>query len=349
MKDVPENNSEMQAIEATAGVWLSLRDRGMTPTETAAFMQWLQQDARHAKVFEGLDQAWRELDQLSAVVLPNARPNADSLAPRYRRRLAKAPLFACAAIAALAMICFTLWLEHPEKHFAETAIGAFQKVDLPDGSVAQLNTDSAIDVNMDGPERRVRVVHGEVDFAVHKDATHPFVVTADGVQVIAVGTAFNVRADPKRLEVIVTEGKVRLHQVHQAKRSTQPLTVDPENPSLAAGEKASIDTRDIDVRSLSESMRVAKISESEIRRVLAWQERRIEFDATPLNDVASEFNRYNRIKLVVTDSSLAAQTFSGTFRADGYNAFVNILEQNFGVKAVRVGDEVRLDKVGSNQ
>jgi len=29
------------------------------------------------------------------------------------------------------------------RHTAETAVGAFQKLELPDGSVAQLNTDSA--------------------------------------------------------------------------------------------------------------------------------------------------------------------------------------------------------------
>ncbi|HEU5077661.1 MAG TPA: FecR domain-containing protein [Opitutaceae bacterium] len=343
-RDDSHSDAERQAIEATAGVWLSLRDRGMTPGETEAFVRWLQADTRHASVFEGLDQAWRQLDQLSASVLPNTRPNPDSLAPRFRRRLAKTPVFSMAAAVALALVCAALWLQRPQKHFAETAVGAFQKVDLPDGSVAQLNTDSAIDADMSGPERRVRVVRGEVHFSVHKDAVHPFVVTAEGIQVIAVGTAFNVRTEPKSVEVMVTEGKVRLNQADYPKLADSRHGAESESPPLSAGEKASIDIDHISERRIADAMKVAKVSASEIRRVLAWQERRIEFDSTPFNEVAAEFNRYNRVKLVVTDPALGSQTFSGTFRADGYNAFVAILEQNFGVRVTREADQVLLAK-----
>jgi len=58
--------------------------------------------------------------------------------------------------AAFAVVCLSLWSLRSPHHFAETAVGAFQRVDLPDGSVAQLNTDSSIDADMSGAERRLR-------------------------------------------------------------------------------------------------------------------------------------------------------------------------------------------------
>src|SRR5260370_1274200 len=56
----------------------------------------------------------------------------------------------------------------------------------------------------------VRLTRGEAHLAVAKDSSRPFIVTAGGVSVRAVGTAFNVRRVEQRVEVFVTEGKVRI-------------------------------------------------------------------------------------------------------------------------------------------
>ena len=44
----PSDRPPLEAIEAAAAAWLSLRDRGMSPDETTGFLRWLQQDPRHA-------------------------------------------------------------------------------------------------------------------------------------------------------------------------------------------------------------------------------------------------------------------------------------------------------------
>jgi transmembrane sensor len=80
----------------------------------------------------------------------------------------------------------------------------------------------------------------------------------------------------------------------------------------------------------------------QVQRALAWQERRLEFDAVPLAEVVREFNRYNRRQLVISDPQLAAKRFSGTFRADGYETLVRLLEDDFGVTATRSGREIVL-------
>ena len=87
---------------------------------------------------------------------------------------------------------------------------------------------------------------------------------------------------------------------------------------------------------------VAKVDASAIQRALSWQERRLEFDAVPLAEVAREFNRYNRRQLVIADPALAAKRFSGTFRADSYEPFVRLLEDDFGVVAMRTEHAITL-------
>lgn len=334
-RDPSKSDSHRQAIEATAAVWLSLRDRGMTPAETEGFVRWLQEDEEHAAVFASLDQTWGEFDRLAAVLKPGASASPDTLAPRYRRRFAKLPLAALSAAAALAIVCFGIWELRGPRYFAETPVGGLQKVDLPDGSVALLNTDSAIDVDMADNLRRVRVVRGEVNFSVRHNAEHPFVVSVDGVQVRDVGTVFDVRSRSATVEILVTEGSVDLQT------ATAPAADGKPSAPLVAGERAVVLAAK-GVAAPAGKLTVSHLSDEEMRRALAWQERRLEFDATPLGEVVAEFNRYNRTKLVVADSQLAARPFSGTFRADGYEALVGLLEDDFGVVATRRGGEIFL-------
>lgn len=335
-----------ELIEAAAAAWLSLRDRGMSAAETAEFVRWLQQDPQHAAVFAELDQVWKDFDRLGAVPATSAgvsEPDGDLLAPRVRpRRHRTLAWTALGAAAAAAMVLLTFFQIRAPRPTAETAVGAFQKLDLPDGSVAQLNTDTAIETNFSARERRVRVVRGEVFFTVTKDPSRPFIVTAGAVAVRAIGTAFNVRQRESAVEVLVAEGRVRVDDATKGQSLLAPVGDSVEPSVLVAGERAVVV---VPARSSAASPVVAKVEKvtaSEVQRALAWQERRLEFDSTPLADVVREFNRYNRRQLVIADAQLAAKRFSGTFRADGYESLVRLLEDDFGVSAMRGEGEIVL-------
>ena len=334
----PDSNPEL--IEATAAAWLSLRDRGLTAAETAAFMHWLQEDAQHAAVFAELESVWKDFDRLSAVPVATTPPlsvDADLLAPRTRTRRHRTWAWASVAVAAAAAIAFVFVSQtRTPAHTAETAVGAFQKFDLPDGSVAQLNTDSAIDTDFTPQERRVRVVRGEVFFNVAKDPARPFIVTSGPVSVRAVGTAFNVRQNAASVEILVTEGRVRVDHANDGRSLLPAASPSAEPTLLVAGDRALVPATTAAVA------KIEAVSAAAAQRALAWQERRLEFDAAPLADVVAEFNRYNQRRLVIADAALAARRFSGSFRSDGLEPFVRLLEDDFGVISERGEREIRL-------
>ncbi|MBC7369209.1 MAG: FecR domain-containing protein [Undibacterium sp.] len=337
----PDPMPSPEVIEAAAAAWLSLRDRGLSAAETAEFVRWLQQDPQHAAVFAELDSVWKNFDRLGAVAAPTtAAADADALAPRPRVRRPPALAWGAAALAAAALVTLALVTTRAPRHTAETAVGAFEKFDLPDGSVAQLNTDSAIDTDFTPTERRVRIVRGEVFFTVTKNPARPFIVTAGAVAVRAVGTAFNVRRRDTAVEVLVTEGRVRVDDSHLGQSLLPAPAASAEAPLLIAGERALVAERA--AGSAPELATVAKVDPSAIQRALAWQERRLEFDATPLAEVIAEFNRYNRRRLVIADPALTGKRFSGTFRADSVEPFVRLLEEDFRVTAVRGENEIVL-------
>jgi transmembrane sensor len=158
-----------------------------------------------------------------------------------------------------------------------------------------------------------------------------------------VGTAFNVRRHSDAVEVLVTEGRVRLDDVRhgQAPLSAEDISRTVELPELAAGERARVPVTDEEMSPPGKAT-VARVTSVAVQQALAWQERRLEFDSVPLADVAREFNRYNRQQLVIADEELARRRFSGTFRADGYESLVQLLEADFGVSRTNEANAIVL-------
>ena len=83
---------------------------------------------------------------------------------------------------------------------------------------------------------------------------------------------------------------------------------------------------------------VEKISPEIVRAALAWQERKLVFADTPLREVVAQFNRRNRLQLVIADAVLAERPVGGTFAADNAEGFVRLLESSGAVAVERRGE-----------
>jgi transmembrane sensor len=340
----PITGPDADAIEAAAAVWIARRDAGLSETETAAFISWLQQDSRHAEMFAELNAAWKSFDRVAKVRPVGAvQANPDLLAPRGRRSHRR--LWAAAVLTAAAAVVFlaVAWPRVPApaglRQNLVTAVGVLQRTELPDGSIVQVNTDSAVEVQYTATERRVRLVRGEAHFTVAKNPGRPFIVSAGQVAVRAVGTAFNVRLRSASVEVLVTEGRVQVNDSVQG-GSLLMAQSDAETPLLVEGQRALIPTQAVTGRAAAAVFPLAPV---EISRAMAWRERRLEFYNVPLREVVAEFNRYNTHQIVIDDSRLIELPITSTFRPDGYPEFLRLLEGNkLGIVADRSEDRTVL-------
>lgn len=307
-----------------AGRWLARRDRGFTAGEQDAFSDWLAADPRHRAAFRRLDRAWSSLDSLAAwQPAESADPNPDLLAPgRARRGFSRGWFAGVCAIGAAAAVAALVFRgpesapPSPEPAPGLRVIPEPEKQFLVDGSLAEINHGSRLEVDFRDHERRLRLRAGEVHLSVVKDAARPFVVEVDGVLVRAVGTAFNVRRDQQGLEVLVTEGAVEV-----ARAAAAPVRV-------TRGERARIEPGRDPV--------VTPESPGVIAQELAWRGVRLEFEGTPLRAVVAEFNLRNSRQLVIGDAAAGRVGVSGTFRADEPEAFARLLEAGFGLTVERL-------------
>lgn len=351
------------AQEQAALEWLARLDRGLTPEQEAEFERWLAGNPQHAEAFGEFDGTWSLLNRLRET--PEAagargRPDPDVFAPR-RTRWSRARRWALplAAAAVIAGGVLARWSASPgaSRGGAELTLAAAsdasapRRVALPDGSTIQLNRASGIEVRFSAAERRVVLVRGEAHFTVAGDPARPFIVRASGVDVRAVGTAFNVRLQPEAVEVLVTEGKVRVHdeQGRGLLRADLPVaSVGAAEARPAGGERALVAGEKVTIALALQSSAVPRratpvaVAAIDIDRALAWQARQLEFVSAPLAEMIAEFNRHNRQQIVIEDPGLAQQRFGGTFLPDDVAGFVRLLEAHFGVVAERGPDKIVL-------
>lgn len=290
----------------------------------------------------------------------------DGALPNPARRFSSLSQFAAAASVAVALVAgFAVYSESRsptfdapvdgqmqqlsdarDPNFYTTAIGEQRSIALEDGSIVYMNTNSQMRATMTATGRRIDLLRGEAMFEVAHDTDRPFRVFAHGSMAQAVGTKFNVETTVKGINVVVVEGRVlvlnkadkpTLHRadIRSANRAnSKPL--DSQTSSLTVGGQSSGSNPVMllagDQASLGVSLKSPQVTHANIAAVTSWRMRQLLFEHEGLASIASEFNRYNRKKLVLSDSSIADMRFSGLFSADDPDSFTDFLALTAGVE-----------------
>ena len=315
-----------ETLDESASAWLCEREEGFTPGRADAFNAWRQSHPRHEAAVRRVEQILTLLDDLPKVRVPlEARlaAEAESFPSKRPAKRLKFPKVAWSAgVAALFAVAGLLrWMQPAPTDVIDhytTSADVQRRIALSDGSLVDLNSGSDVKVAISAGQRRVTLNRGEAHFEVAHDSRRPFLVTAGGVTVRAVGTAFNVKMEAGSIDVLVVEGKVEVSH-EEAPAETAPDT----RPQVAAGELTRVSRKDpVAVPS------VEKMEDESIRSILAWQKRMIPFVNLPLRDLVTQFNRRNPTQLVLGDPGLGDRPVGGMIAMDQLDAFVRLLEQD---------------------
>jgi transmembrane sensor len=339
------DHDELDRIEQSAAEWLAERGEGMSRRRRQEFTAWQASDPRHAAAVARLEAACallEELPQVRSQLLPVfSFPGAEQeMSPRsaVRRWRWGWAAGAAAAFVVLAVLGWRLAFAPDATREYATSDGGYNRVVLADGSVVELNANTVLRVAFTAGERRVALEAGEAYFTVAHDVARPFVVRAAHLAVRAVGTAFNVRRGGEAVEVLVTEGRVQLGALAGAAVDVaSPMT--PVLATLGANERLAVPPPERKTAGPGHVPPVVERVSSEVLRAsLAWQERKLVFANTPLREVVAQFNRRNRVQLVLGDALLAERPVGGTFAADNVEGFARLLETSGAITVERRGE-----------
>lgn len=195
-----------------------------------------------------------------------------------------------------------------------TAIGQQHSLTLADGSQAVLNSATHLRIEQRLRSRQIELVQGEATFTVIH-AAKPFIVRSQGVEVLDIGTVFNVRSDNRGVAVAVLEGAVEV-----SAQQSDPLHLDGGQQVLArAG-------------------RVGAVESADLARVTAWRQGKLRFDGTPLSEVIADIQRYRQAPVRLADPRLGTLRVSGEFDSAAVESLIDLLPAILPVLMTRSGD-----------
>ena len=291
-------------IQDQAADWAVKLDAGPLEHEAQTrFDAWLAGDSRSRGAL------LRAQAGLSLMLAPDIEGGAVVRPGRLdRRALIGGISAAAAAVGALVLIPVLSGRRY------STDIGEIRRVPLADGSLAAINTNTEIAVDLQPNRRAVRLDRGEAWFQVAKDPSRPFVVMAGATRVRAVGTAFSVRRRAMGAEVLVTEGVVEVWSgnggaTRKVSAGNQIFVSDQAGPAKALHRPLEMD------------------------RALAWRDGQIVLDGDTIAAAVSEFNRYNTRKIVITDPQLEGRRIVGWFHTNEPESFARAVaaSENAGI------------------
>lgn len=233
--------------------------------------------------------------------------------PMPRQRVAP---FAFAMAATVLVAIVAAWFVWMTPQTFETGFGEQRFVRLEDGSGVTLNTASKIEVKLSKGHRTIHLIQGQALFDVAHDPSRPFDVHAGDTILRAVGTRFDVDVRPNETTVTVVEGIVSL--THGAEQAL-PMG---NTPLLRASDRVVIDST-----GPGTPRHGVRLDEA-----TAWTQQRLIFNSRTLEEVADEFNRYNRERIVIDSPELRSQEITGVFKANDPASFVAFLSNIPGVR-----------------
>jgi len=286
----------------------------------AEFDAWLAESPANLLAFWRAEDSWKRAGLIGELYSPPTRSVRGNPAWRVMRK-------ATGFVAAIVVVVGAVFLLRvPQAKTYSTPVGGQKTVALSDGSKIELNTDTELQLDPNN-ERKVALLKGEAYFRIKHDPSRPFVVNAAGRRITDLGTEFSIRNDASRIEVALVKGRARVEQ-DVGWIGTRSAVLTPGDVAVATTDSVSVVRKQI----------------RELEAGLSWRQGLLVFHHTTLAEAAAQFNRYNREKLVIGDSSTAREEIRGTFRANDAVAFANMAKAVMGLQIESHGDEIVLSR-----
>jgi len=334
-----------QQILDEASTWfIEFRSGPMSHAIQRQFMEWLRRSPDHIRAYLEISESYARLPAAEGIaseqierLLERARSRAtDSVIPLYElagsarypklpnalaRRASAWRLGALAASLLIACGAGIAWWGYWHKGLYTTQTAEQRTVTLDDGSRIELNARTRLRVVYSSQERSVDLLEGQALFEVAKDRSRPFIVRSGDARVRAVGTRFDVHRFGAAVKVTVLEGTVAVFQP-----AVSDFLVRTGEQTLVSGQGS------------------APPHVTNVAAATAWTRGQLEFDETPLSEVADDFNRYSSRRLVLESPGLADFRISGVYSSTDSASLILFLRSQPDFLVTETHTEVRVSR-----
>lgn len=308
-----------------------------TSGETASLQQWRGENTSHDTVYRQLEKVWQE----SGAILTEKKYDTQSAWDKVDLRLengnkkAPVPLVRgmitrlAAAACILGILFFAGWLVLRKNTPALQVAKAEQTnkpITLPDGTQVVLRKGATLSYpeTFTGNAREVSLT-GEAFFEVQHDATHPFRIQTVRAILEVLGTSFSINTGDQQDELIVTTGKV----LFTNKMATG------EKHIITPQQYSKLDAKGFEIKALNDP------------NFLSWKTGLLQFDNTPIDQVAAALSKHYNAT-ITADNSLLKQpkipTISARFNQQSLDAVLDEIKLLVNISHRKQNDTIILFK-----
>lgn len=294
--------------------WVIRCHAGPLPERQKQILQrWLRADPRHALAWHRQQAFWQGLDAAGPDVLaalPELTADRQGLRPiTPRRRLPWLLASAAAVVLMVAAAPHALLLARSDLRSSD----APRVVQLEDGSTAVLDAGTALAIEFDGQQRRLRLLRGQAWFQVAHEA-RPFQVEAAGGVVRDIGTAFSVSMQGTTVGTQVSEGEV---EVWPGDGSVQ---------RLQAGQ----------ARVFRDGRWLQPLQQDDPAAMAPWRRGEVVIDDKPAAQAIADLARYRRAPVWVLAGQGAGVRVSGLFHLQQPETAIDAVAAQAGLRVQRL-------------
>jgi len=310
------------ALQREAQHWLlRLTSGNATMHDANAFEHWCGQSPAHVEAFAETRRLWENLGPAAHAWMAGeqARMAAQSpravAAPRTQPRMSRRAFLGAAVAASAALVVMhpplQLWPSLTDMVADyRTATGEQREVDLGQGVVVQMNTQTTMNLRTSNSQAiGIDLLGGEIQ--VKSTGTRAAVVSVfAGNGRVDVGTMAkcNVRCDATGVQVTGLEGATTLRYRGQV-------------AVLQIAQRADYGEGG-----------VGRIMPADIDTVMAWRRRVLIFDGQPLAEVVREINRYRPGKIILANDALAQRKVQARFSLNQLADAAALIQNAYGAK-----------------
>ncbi|MBX6379370.1 MAG: DUF4974 domain-containing protein [Thermoflavifilum aggregans] len=203
-----------------------------------------------------------------------------------------------------------------------TPRGGQYRIRLPDGTDVWLNAASSIKypTSFQGNERKVAIT-GEAYFEVAANASHPFIVMVNDLQIKVLGTHFNVNAysDESSIKTTLLEGRITVQ------------TAGGKSLMVAPGQQVQ----------LKKDGKLILVNNVDMEEELAWKNGLFVFHQDDLNSIMRRLSRWYNVQVEYEKGQVPESHFTGAIRRqENLSKVLNMLELTGGAKFKISGDKI---------
>ena len=302
-----------------------------SPEEEAQIREWISSDPENAKEFSRFELIWLSSKNLEEI----SNKDPDVAWDKFRARVSQAKTgevpvrsitrrYNWLKIAAVLFITVGAWAFYSLTRVSFDIIetGKIVRTEiLPDGSEVTLNRNTMLSYrrNFKGDTRSVKLESGEVFFNVRPDKSKPFIIEADDVSIIVVGTSFNVKHINHGTEVIVESGVVR-------------VSMNDQTVELKPGEKISVTDKNAILRKEANTDQLYTYYRSKM----------FVADNTPLWRVIEILNEAYDSNIIIENDQIRNLPLSTTFKDESLDTIIHVITETFKISAVKENGKIVL-------